>query len=243
MECRTAAASSTGTAHRLPPGNTTASPHATEGRRPGGFVRVLVAVCRLPQVALHPHPRSKPLRMILRLTRLDERRYETEITRSDGVTYRVKGVGHMGAIPHDLAHFAIEQGLGIRGGFWGSVAQGAVFGSLTHVSGRRRPKAAARSEQILRENRGELTETEILVGLFNQALEEGLGPESAELRARLRRFVWTAPGRRPRQFTDDEIAAACGGWRRLLHAWQALPIGETMDLAWPEPGQNRRRVR
>lgn len=178
--------------------------------------------------------------MRLRLTRLDERRYETEVTRSDGVTYHVKGVGHMGAIPHDLAHFAIEQGLGIRGGFWGSIARGAVFGSLTHVSGRRRPKAAERSEQVLRENKGELTETEILVGLFNQALEEGLGPESLELRKRLRRYVWSAPGRQPRTFTDEEIAAACDGWRRMLDAWLKLPIGGTLELDWSEPAQGGR---
>lgn len=179
--------------------------------------------------------------MLLRLTRLDERRYETEITRSDGVTYLVKGVGHMSAIPHDLAHFAIEQGLRIQGGFWGSVAQGAVFGSLTHVNGRRRPKAAERSAQILKANKGELTETEILVGLFNQALEEGLGPESPELRERLRRYFWTAPGRQARQFTDEEITAACNGWRRLLESWRALPIGGTVELVWPEPDHARGR--
>ena len=182
--------------------------------------------------------------MRLRLTRLDERRYETEITRADGVTYHVKGVGHMGAIPHDLAHFAVEQGLRIRGGFWGSVAQGAVFGSLTHVGGRRRPGATARSEEILRANKGELTETEILVGLFNQALEEGLGPESPELRERLRRYVWTAPGRKPRTFTDEEIAAACDGWRRMLESWLELPIGGTLELTWPElEGARGRRAR
>lgn len=179
--------------------------------------------------------------MLLRLTRLDERRYETEITRSDGVKYHVKGVGHMSAIPHDLAHFAIEQGLRIRGGFWGTVAQGAVFGSLTHVSGRRRPGAAARSEQILKANKGELTETEILVGLFNQALEEGFGPESPELRRRLRRYVWTAPGRKEREFTDEEIASACDGWRDMLASWRALPIGGTMELVWPEPDRARGR--
>lgn len=182
--------------------------------------------------------------MLLRLTRLDERRYETEITRSDGVTYRVKGVGHMSAIPHDLCHFAIERGLRIRGGFWGSVAQGAVFGSLTHVSGRRRPKAAERSERILEANKGELTETEILVGLFNQALEEGLGPDSPELRDRLRRYVWTAPGRNPRQFTNEEIVAACDGWQQMLDAWVKLPIGGTMELVWPETdAESTRRAR
>lgn len=173
--------------------------------------------------------------MRLRLTRLDERRYETVIARSDGVTYHVKGVGHMGAIPHDLAHFAIEQGLGIRRGFWGSVADGAVFGSLTHVSGRRKPKAAERSQQILKANKDQLTETEILVGLFNQALEEGLGPDSPVLRERLRRYVWTPPGHRPREFTDEEIAAVCGGWRRMLEMWRQLPIGGTMELDWAEP--------
>ena len=170
--------------------------------------------------------------MHLRLTRLDDRRYETEITRADGVTYLVKGVGHMAAIPHDLAHFAIEQGLEIRGGFWGSVAEGAVFGSMTHVSGRRRPRAAERSQRVLKENKGELTETEILVGLFNQALEEGLGPDSPELHERLRRYVWTAPGRRPRQFTDEQIAAACVGWWRMREMWSGLPVGGSLELVW-----------
>ena len=70
--------------------------------------------------------------MHLRLTRLDDRRYETEVTRADGVTYLVKGIGHMAAIPHDLAHFAIEQGLGIRG-FWGSVIWTSMLNGWLHL--------------------------------------------------------------------------------------------------------------
>ena len=173
--------------------------------------------------------------MILQLTRLDERRYETLITRSDGVAYHVKGVGHMGVIPHDLAHFAVEQGLGIRGGFWGSVAEGAVFGSLTHVSGRRRPRAAERSEEILRKNKGELTETEVLVGLFNQAMDDGLDADSPELHRRLARYVWTPPGQRPRRFSDAEIRAVCDLWMEIQDRWRGLPIGMEMELVWPEP--------
>lgn len=176
----------------------------------------------------------------MRLKRLDERRYETVITRSDGVTYLVKGVGHMAAIPHDLAHFAVEQGLGIRQGFWGSVADGAVFGSLTHVTGRRKPRAAERSKEVLKANKDELTATEILVGLFNQALEEGLGPESPVLRDRLRRYIWTPPGQPPRQFTESEVAAVCAGWQRMLDLWQELPVGGTMEFHWPEAGRARR---
>jgi hypothetical protein len=166
-------------------------------------------------------------------------RYETVITRSDGVTYHVKGVGHMFAIPHDLAHLAIEQALGIRRGFWGSVADGAVFGSLTHMSGRRKPRAAEHSKQVLKANKDELTETEILIGLFNQALEEGLGAESPVLRERLRRYIWTPPGRQPRHFTDAEIVAACTGWKRMLELWQQLPIGGTLEFVWPETDRAR----
>jgi hypothetical protein len=172
--------------------------------------------------------------LLLQLTRLDERRYETLITRSDGVKYRVKGVGHMGAIPHDLAHFAVEQGLRIRRGFWGSVADGAVFGSLTHVSGRRKPRASERSKELLKENKGELTETEILVGLFNQALEEGLEADSPILRDRLRRYIWTAPGRQKRTFSDEEILAVCRCWKEMHAQWTNLPVGGTLELVWPE---------
>lgn len=172
--------------------------------------------------------------MHLRLTRLDERRYETEITRADGVTYHVKGVGHMGVIPHDLAHFVVERGLGIRQGFWGSVAAGAVFESLTHVRGRRRPQAAQRSKEVLKENKQVLTETEILVGLFNQAFAEGLGADSAVLRERLRRYTWTPPGHQARQVTAAQISEVCSGWREISRRWEELKIVDAMDLDWPE---------
>lgn len=173
--------------------------------------------------------------MELRLRRLDERRYETRITRSDGVTFLVKGVGHMGNIPHDLAHFVVEQGLGIERGFWGSVAEGAVFGSLTHVEGRRKPHAAQRSQDVLRRNDGIMKETEIFVGLFDQAIGEGLRAGSPELRRRVDRYVWTPPGQAPRKVSDAQIEKVCEMWDRLRQDWQALPIGETLDLHWPEP--------
>lgn len=172
--------------------------------------------------------------MLLRLKRLDERRYETEITRSDGVTYLVKGVGHMGVIPHDLAHFVVERGLGINQGFWGSVAAGAVFGSQTHIGGRRRPQAAQRSKEVLKANQRVLTETEILVGLFNDAVAEELGSASPELRSRLRRYTWTPPGYQPRQITDAQIAAVYAGWEAMHRSWAALRIGDTLEFEWPE---------
>lgn len=182
--------------------------------------------------------------MQLTVIRLDDRRYETVIRRRDGVRYRVKGVGHMYDIPHDLAHLAVEQPLRLERGFWGSVADGAVFTTLTYLDGRRKPGAAQRSRQVLKANHGTIGEAEILVSIFNTALEEGLGPDSPVLRARLRNEQWTAPGHAPREFTDAEIAAVCAAWRRMLALWTELPVGGKLEFTWSiEPPRPPRRDR
>jgi hypothetical protein len=64
-----------------------------------------------------------------------EGHYETVDTRADGVSFHVKGVAHAFAIPHDLAHFVVERALKLDRGFWGSVADGAVFQSMTYIAG------------------------------------------------------------------------------------------------------------
>lgn len=157
----------------------------------------------------------------------------TRIRRADGVSYRVGGVGHMFAIPHDLAHLAIERALGLHRGFWGSVADGAVFPSMTYLSGRRRPHAAERSRAVLQANHGHLIEAEVLVRIFNDALEEGHGAGSAALRTRLRENSWTPPGESARRFTDDQVFAACAAWNRMLELWERLPVGGALEFTWP----------
>jgi hypothetical protein len=177
----------------------------------------------------------------LTVTRLDERRYETVIQRRDGVSYHVKGVGHMFAIPHDMAHLAVEEPLGLHRGFWGSVADGAVFSTMTYLGGRRKPGAAERSRQVLKDNYGHIGEVEYLVRIFNDSLEQGHGPDSAVLRARLRDDQWTAPGHTPRRFTDEEIAAVCAEWKRMLALWRELPIGGQLELDWDVESPTRRQ--
>jgi hypothetical protein len=172
--------------------------------------------------------------MHLSLTRLSDRRYETVITRGDGVRFHVKGVGHMFAIPHDLAHLAVEQALGLHRGFWGCVASGAVFESMTHLGGRRWPHAAERSRQVLRGNHDHVIEAEFLVRVINDALEQGHGAGSAELRQRLGADRWTPPGQPPRPISDAEIAAACAAWNEMLEMWNALPVGGTLDFDWAD---------
>jgi len=88
------------------------------------------------------------------------------------VCFSIRGIGHNFEIPHDLAHLAIEGALGLKTGFWGSAADGGVFPSMTHESGRRKPKAAERSKFILKANARALVEAEVLVSLFDKAITE-----------------------------------------------------------------------
>src|ERR1700741_2986072 len=125
--------------------------------------------------------------MQLTVRRLDlDGRYETDITRDDGVSFRVKGVAHAFAIPHDLAHYAIERALRLEHGFWGCIAAGAVFPTMTYLAGRRKPKAAERSKTVLKANGRALVEAEVIVRIFNDTIEQGHGERTPVLADRLR---------------------------------------------------------
>jgi hypothetical protein len=169
--------------------------------------------------------------MKLTVTRLEGGKYETTILRDDGVSYGLKGVAHMFAIPHDLAHFLIEKALHLRHGFFGSIADGAVFKSMTYVSGRRKPKAAERSETLLKKNLAALNDAEALVRIFNDTIEQGHLEDSLVLRQRLRERL-VRPGVAFRTFSPAEISEIYAAYRAMLAKWQELPVGGQLELRW-----------
>src|SRR3954471_24322830 len=81
----------------------------------------------------------------------DRRPVETLVERDDGVVFTMRGAGGGADLPHDLVHAVVEAELRVRDGIWGCVADGVVWGSMRHVSGRRPPHAAERSERLKRE--------------------------------------------------------------------------------------------
>ena len=172
--------------------------------------------------------------MRVTLTRLGERAYESHVLREDGTRYRVGGVGLKFAVPHDMAHFAIEGALGLRRGFWGSIAEGAVFKSMTHVDGRRRPHAGRRSSEVLKANAVTISEAEMLVAVVNNALERRPSNQEHAVRAALKTRNLAPRGREhAREFTSEQIARACSAWNEMLEIWEALPIGGHVELHWP----------
>lgn len=178
--------------------------------------------------------------MKIAINRVDrDGRYVTSILRADGVMFSMQGVGHNFAIPHDVAHYVVEKALGFDRGFWGSVAAGAIFPSMTYLEGRRKPKAAEQSRTVLKTNASELGEAEVLVRIFNDTIEQGHGETSAVLYSRLReRRASSAAG--PRTIDQAQISKVFATYDDILSQWQNTPVEGALALHWESPRNHQR---
>lgn len=150
--------------------------------------------------------------------------YETLITRDDGVVYVMRGVGDVGALPHDLAHHVVETVLALDDGLWGSIARGAVLPTMHFRSGRRSPKAALRSRAVLQAHAASLDDAEACVELMRACAEPCL-----PIPAAMRRATPSAQTRAE----PSQIAALRKAHAEALARWQATPAGGALELSWP----------
>lgn len=171
--------------------------------------------------------------MRITVTRLDAHRYTTRVTRKDGVTLSVPGYAFMRPLPHDLEHYVVETTLGLRRGFWGSVAEGAVFGGMHLIDGRRRPRATEKASAIGKANSSHLGEAESLVGGFGRIVEQSMDRDIARCRVELQRVAATIRHTR-RPIDGAEITQVCAAWRAMQARWDALPVGEALSVDWPD---------
>lgn len=158
--------------------------------------------------------------------------YCSQAVRDDGVTVYVPGFDRKHEVPHDLAHFAAEHGFGVRRGFWGSVAAGAMFGGMKVLAGRRPPHATERSRTIIRTNAEEIGNAEALAAVAYQACTDNVSPAVA---ARRLSSYWSRvhPGRCP--YTTADMARACELLESLSTRWHEVTIGTTMTVTWDLP--------
>jgi hypothetical protein len=93
---------------------------------------------------------------------------------SDGVRYRVHQGPAGPELPHDAVHFVVEREMEEDGGFWGSIAAGAVFSSMEHLDGRRPPHAKDRSALAKRARSDRLQRAELMANLVERIAAEGI---------------------------------------------------------------------
>lgn len=135
------------------------------------------------------------------------------------------------SLPHDIAHYIVEQELGLKRGFWGRVASGAMFGGMRVVSGRLPPHAAARSKSVIKEEEQQLIEAEVLVGLLldisHQKLEDNWATVELQLSA-----AWKPRKPSRGSLSHQEVLQVCTELRKAEQQWDALAVGESLTVSW-----------
>jgi hypothetical protein len=154
----------------------------------------------------------------------DRRPVETLVERDDGVVFAMRGAGGGADLPHDLVHAVVETALPLADGVWGCVADGVVWGSMRHVSGRRPPHAAERSDRLKKERLAAVQRAETVADVVGRlARDEQLLPNHV------------AASGVPRERIDAAVAAVRDAARR----WAELPVGERWVFEWARSGQRR----
>jgi hypothetical protein len=123
----------------------------------------------------------------------------------------------------------------VTDGIWGCVADGVVWNSMRHVSGRQPPHAAERSGRLKRERAARI-----------QAAE-GL----ADLVGRIARGAQVLPGETGRAgFHREALESAAADLSSATARWAALAPGDTWTVDWRSAsrptrsdGRPRRRAR
>jgi hypothetical protein len=178
--------------------------------------------------------------MRITFTKTGTNTYTTRAARADGVELSIPAYDRSSALPHDFAHFVVEQSLGLRGGFWGKVSRGALFPSVAVLAGRQPPHAADRSKAIVRESGQSGIEAEEFVGVLRAIVEQQLDRDLDRAAVRMRR-MWRPADTTRSPVSRDELAHVCAALRAATASWKALGIGSSIAVVWPEDGLDKRR--
>jgi hypothetical protein len=159
----------------------------------------------------------------------DHQRAYALVERDDGTVYQLYGGPAGPRLPHDIMHLVVERELRIRDGIWGGIAAGIVFGSMRHVTGRRRPHAAERSKELIAEFRSHLMRAELLANLAEcvAALDHPTADQIRRL-ATAKLAVW--PGA---EVDPAAIAATASALQVEASRWARLRVGEELSYDWP----------
>jgi len=160
--------------------------------------------------------------------------YRSLLHRPDGVQVEFQGgaynkVGGGRELPHDLAHLIVEEELGLRGGVWGVLAAGGLFGHAKVVVGRRPPHEARRSRAVIDAAGDEIMRAEMLTRLVCDVAAGELAPDPQRLRRQVGDRWWVeAVTRQALDRAGERLRAGAAGWGKLAP-------GESLAASWRLP--------
>lgn len=155
--------------------------------------------------------------------------YSVIVNRDDYVKLQFIGVGKKFLIPHDLSHFIVESQLNMCQGFWGCVANGALFPGMNIVEGRQKPHAKSKSKQIIKAANRQLTLAECLVRVFDEVYTLKSDRILQSARNRLREISVKIE---PNKLSDVTVLDICSTLKTFQSNWQTMDIAKSIEVNW-----------
>lgn len=163
------------------------------------------------------------------------RRYRSVLRgRRDGLVVELDGGGYnkVGGpgreLPHDLAHFVVEDGLGLEAGLWGVLSSGGMFDHARVIEGRRPPHFARRAQDVVDAAGDRLSQAEMLTRFVCDQALDGADRDVGRLERSAGARWWRAT-------TADRLAATCEALRATAVRWRDLRPGEALGVSWRLP--------
>jgi anaerobic selenocysteine-containing dehydrogenase len=153
--------------------------------------------------------------MNVTFTKTGERRYRVSVEGKDVVSsWMEPAAGYDARLPHDMAHFVVENELGITGGVFGQLAGGGHARTFHPTDEQSTRKVVKRGKRLATANRGdaELSEKVIFTAWRTWNNDPSVTPLKGVSEADIRRVC--------REF--DAVSAI----------WSRLAVGESMTLVW-----------
>jgi hypothetical protein len=170
--------------------------------------------------------------MEITFTKQTERDYQVFVRRDDGVLLQVRSFDRPRRLPHDIAHFVVENELQLDHGFWGLLAAGVMFSNTRVVAGRVRKEAAERSGSFLKRVGQEPIEAEVLVSVMLDIAEERAETEWWMVKAKLDAAWKPRRSQLQHPICHNDVRRVCRELRIVEQQWRALSVGKSITVRW-----------
>lgn len=155
--------------------------------------------------------------------------------RADGLTVAISGQGFMHRLPRHLAHFAVEDALELRHGFWGSIAAGALLPGVRVADGQVAPPGVIQKSAAVSEGTSALVmEARALVAAFDELIDRRLDVRWPQVDPALQTLTMHR-GVRLVPLTKTDVARVATAWRHLEARWDQVAVGSALELEWRGP--------
>jgi len=162
--------------------------------------------------------------MQVTFTKVDAKRYDIAIVREHGPALLPRsGPGYDDLMPHDLAHYVVEEHYGIALGVWGQLAAGGggIFYPAPEDNTLRAKRRVARLGTV---GSDDMARSEKLVVVTVAAWERRIG--------RIKHQTGTV-GIDSLDITSDQLDRAVDRMDEVARRWAALAPGRSLTFRWP----------